>query len=122
MGTVFANLAAADFGSNQLVSTIPSEIGLWKDVRKLTLADNVLSGSLPSELGLLSNVLSLRLQNNLLSGAISSELGNLKAMDILYLQNNVDLSGRGYPTVFGNWPQIVAKTAQESQIMPLRQL
>ena len=62
---------------NQLIGTIPSELGQLTDVERLSLNNNQLSGAIPSELGQLSNLVRLYLNENQLSGALPSELGQL---------------------------------------------
>ena len=77
---------------NNLVGTIPSELGNLSNLTELSLTYNQLSGSIPPELGTLSNLIYLYLQFNELSGTIPPELGTLENLDVLYLYSN-QLSG-----------------------------
>lgn len=79
---------SASFAGNNLVGTIPSEIGDLDQLIHLSLASNQLSGSVPVEIGNLSSLQRLYLSNNQLSGPIPAELGNLTALNELTLFEN----------------------------------
>jgi Leucine-rich repeat (LRR) protein len=79
-------------GSNNLVGSIPPQLGSLSNLVHLHLGDNQLSGSIPPELGGLSNLEDLVLYINQLSGSIPPQLGNLSNLGALYLWNN-QLSG-----------------------------
>jgi Leucine-rich repeat (LRR) protein len=85
---------------NNLVGTIPAELGSLSNLTTLNLWDNQLSGSIPSELGNLTNLTQLVLGSNSLSGSIPAELGNLTNLTELYLYTN-SLSG-SIPAELGN--------------------
>ncbi len=63
-------------GENNLVGTIPPELGDLSSLQHLFLYSNQLTGSIPLELGDLSNLLQLVLYDNQLSGEIPVELMN----------------------------------------------
>jgi hypothetical protein len=73
---------------NNLVGSIPSELGNLSGLTNLTLRRNVLSGSIPGELGNLTGLQYLYLNSNQLSGAIPGELGNLTQLKVLFLHTN----------------------------------
>lgn len=87
-------------GQNELVGTVPSEIGALTAATLLHIQNNNLSGVIPSEVGHLTGMtLSLSLRNNQLSGTIPTELGRLSLLPELLLGNN-KLSG-SIPSEFG---------------------
>ena len=59
--------------ANDLIGSIPSELGKLTQLQSLYLADNELTGSIPSELGEIRFLRKLELRNNKLSGTIPSE-------------------------------------------------
>lgn len=77
-----------DLDNNNLVGTIPEELGNLKNLNRLYLYNNQLTGSIPPELGDLSNLVGLSLVFNQLSGPIPTELGNLTNLKRLYLYYN----------------------------------
>jgi len=77
---------------NNLVATIPSEIGNLTYLQSLDFWGNELIGSIPSTIGNLSNLWFLDLGANQLSGSIPSSLGNLTNLNVLWLEDN-QLSG-----------------------------
>ncbi len=77
---------------NNLVGTIPPELGDLASLRQLVLSANALSGPIPPELGSLASLQWLYLHNNALDGPIPPELGSLASLQWLYLYNNA-LSG-----------------------------
>ena len=86
--------------NNQLVGSIPAELGNLAALQHLYLNNNQLIGEIPGELGNLSGLRTLSLAVNQLSGNIPAELGNLAAADSIYFNNN-QLSG-GIPSELGN--------------------
>ncbi|MBC6480163.1 MAG: hypothetical protein GDA56_22650 [Hormoscilla sp. GM7CHS1pb] len=75
-------------GKNNLVGTIPSELGGLSSLQHLNLINNSLTGTIPSDLGGLSSLTSLRLHNNDLTGTIPSWLGSLTNLQTLGLSKN----------------------------------
>lgn len=74
--------------NNNLVGTLPSEIGDLSRIEEFQLDNNNLSGSIPTEIGNLTNIEICFLDNNNFSGTIPEEFGNLTVMHTLYLDNN----------------------------------
>jgi len=74
--------------SNSLVGEIPIELGNLINLNILYLGRNSLVGEIPIELGNLTNLNILALGSNNLVGEIPIELGNLTDLNILDLDNN----------------------------------
>lgn len=85
---------------NNLVGTIPSEIGNLTSLQVLSLPFNQLSGSIPPEIGNLTALTWVYLYFNQLSGPIPSQIGNLTSLQMLSLDFN-QLSGP-IPPEIGN--------------------
>ena len=85
---------------NNLIGSIPADLGNLTSLNLLALHINQLNGSIPMELGNLSNLTVLDLFGNQLSGQIPSELGGLANLQGLYLGEN-DLSGE-IPAALGS--------------------
>lgn len=77
-----------DLHSNNLIGTIPPEIGNLDSLERLKLWANSLTDTLPSELCYLTNLSDLRIQNNQLTGSIPDSLHHLKNMFYLGLSSN----------------------------------
>jgi Leucine-rich repeat (LRR) protein len=74
--------------NNNLIGSIPAELGNLTGLQSLFLWDNDLSGSITPELGNLNDLMYLYLDNNQLSGSIPVELGNLTSLQRLLLDDN----------------------------------
>ncbi len=74
--------------NNNLVGTIPPEIGNFPALRILDLSGNKLTGGIPSEIGGLTTLQQLLLQSNQLSGSIPLNLYNLTNLERLYISFN----------------------------------
>jgi len=74
--------------SNNLIGTIPTEIGLLTSLIILGFPSNKLSGILPSQMENLSNLKGLIFYTNELSGPIPSWLGSLSNLEWLSMPNN----------------------------------
>ena len=77
---------------NNLVGTIPPQLGGLTSLRGLVLHTNELTGSIPAELGNLKILDGLALHENELTGSIPAELGDLKQLTFIYLHTN-ELTG-----------------------------
>ena len=89
-----------DLHTNNLIGTLPPQIGELNKLQMLILRYNYLSGGIPPELGKLVNLEWLGLSRNQLFGSIPSEIGNLFNLQGLYLEFN-QLSGN-IPPELGN--------------------
>jgi hypothetical protein len=81
------NIARLD--SNFLEGTLPSEVGLQRNLRDLWIFGNELTGSLPSEIGLLSDLKDMRFGLNQFSGSIPDELYSLSQLNLCVLSENL---------------------------------
>ena len=73
---------------NQLIGSIPPEIGSLTNLNRLFLYNNQLAGSIPIEISNLTNLTELGLENNRLTGPIPSEISNLTNLTKLILNDN----------------------------------
>ncbi len=94
-----SNLTSLTLSNNQLTGTIPPELGNLSNLTHLQLSSNELTGIIPPELGNLSNLTHLSLNSNQLTGTIPPELGNLSNLEWLWLNNN---QLTGIPPELGN--------------------
>jgi len=85
---------------NNLLGTLPSELGSLSNLTFIDLSFNEITGSIPSELGNLSNLKYLNIENNELTGNIPSELNNLNNLTHLILDWN-NITGN-IPSSIGN--------------------
>jgi len=88
---VLGCVTALDLSNNDLIGTIPPEIGDL-DLLNLDLSNNFLSGTIPTSVENMTRLVTLDLSDNQLSGNIPSELSDLDKLTILNLSDNF-LSG-----------------------------
>ncbi len=72
-----AQVVRIGLNANNLVGTLPAELGNITSLRGLLLAVNQLSGTIPTSLGNLSNLSELWIFDTQLTGSIPTELGSL---------------------------------------------
>ncbi|KAK2968824.1 hypothetical protein RJ640_028217 [Escallonia rubra] len=87
------NLNDFEAVGNQIVGSIPPEIGSLKKLKRLELSKNRLSGSLPDQLGELKDLKRILLGENNLTGSIPAKFSQLTSLVVLDLSQN-DLTGR----------------------------
>ena len=97
---ILTNLRRLVLILNKLNGLIPPEVGNLEDLRFLDLRWNQLTGEIPSQLGELNNLQRLYLGDNKLSGPVPPELGRLANLEELFLSHN-RLSGE-IPSELGN--------------------
>ncbi len=100
---------------NNLTGNIPITIGNLTNLTLLWLSDNQLSGSIPKEIGQLFNMTNLYLYNNQLSGSIPKEIGQLTNLNSLELDNN-KLTGN-IPTEIGQLINLRTLFLQNNQLI-----
>jgi len=71
------DLTGLNLASNNLVGTIPSELGNFVNLTSLDLSSNTLTGSIPTELGNLTTLTSLDLSTNFLEGPLPQWLSDM---------------------------------------------
>jgi len=109
------SLTSLNLRSNQLTGSIPSNIGNLLNLDLLYLWGNQLTGSIPPELGNLTNLRFLHLSGNQLTGSIPSELGNLINLSTLSLNSNL-LTGN-IPIELGNLMNITSFSLGANQLI-----
>ena len=82
------NLRHLSLRNNNLIGTIPPELGDLARPQTIELSINQLTGEIPPELGMLTGLGRLLLHSNQLTGEIPSELGNLANVNDLFLDRN----------------------------------
>ena len=80
------------FGNN-LVGSLPAELGHLTQLEVLKLSNNNLTGPLPAALGNLTRLKMLELYNNDLTGSLPAELGNLTNLEVLNFRGNDNMRG-----------------------------
>ena len=75
-------------GGNNLVGTIPPEIGDFESLEGLFMSGNDFSGGIPPEIGKLTNLTHLAIAGSSLSGPIPPEIGNLTNLVYLNMYGN----------------------------------
>ena len=99
---------------NNLVGTLPAQLGELTLLHRLVLTENEISGRIPPALGNLSNLTMLNLRENDLEGPIPSELGALTRLDTLDLFNT-GVSG-AIPPSLGNLGSLRSLTVGWNQL------
>ena len=87
---------------NNLLGTIPPELGQMNMLQILWLGFNELSGPIPPELGNLQNLRNLGIQLCWLSGTIPPELGQLTKLEVISLWGNGSTLTGPLPSEFGH--------------------
>lgn len=82
------NVTELNLQFNNLVGSIPPEIGDLTELTTLRLSSNQLNGSLPDEITNLVNLEYLFLNNNDLSGALPATIGNMTSLKSIDTQVN----------------------------------
>ena len=68
--------------------SLPSEVGLLQNLQRMDLALNQFNSSLPSEIGNLQNLTTLDMNSNRFTGTLPTELGGMTNLQELYLERN----------------------------------
>ncbi|XP_065871523.1 receptor protein kinase-like protein At4g34220 [Euphorbia lathyris] len=78
---------------NQLLGSIPSDLGFIEHLKHLDLSNNVLNGSLPSSFFNSTELQVMSLSGNEISGELPESIGGMKGLQLLNLSDNA-LAGR----------------------------
>ena len=114
------NTTELHLGNNQLIGSIPPEIGNLTNLTYLGLYLNQLTGSIPPEIGNLTNLTWLDLGNNGLTSSIPPEIGNLTNLTHLNLRYN-QLNGEIPESICDlkmNWSSTWSFTIYNNQLCP----
>ena len=87
-GADIDNIVSIILSNNQLIGTIPSELGQLTKLNILALSMNQLTGDIPGEIGQLIQLYYLFLPDNQLTGGIPKEIGQLINLEYLSLYRN----------------------------------
>ncbi len=113
--TVVGNrVVEINLNHNNLVGTLPTQIGDLTSLTTLYLTSNQITGNIPVEIGNLSSLTSLSLNYNQLTGNIPVEIGNLSLLQIINLSGN-QLSGT-IPSELGNLTNLTYFDMEENQL------
>jgi len=82
------NLTILDVADNEIGGLIPSEIFKLQELVKLYLGSNKIVGTIPNEVLLLNNLANLYLESNQLTGSIPENIGDMKSLEGLSLYKN----------------------------------
>ena len=107
-------VASLELQDNNLIGTLPAELGDLSNLEELSLHLNSLSGEIPIELGNLSRLRDLSLFSNSLTGEIPTELANLSQLQELSLYGNT-LSGE-IPLELGSLLQLESLELHENSL------
>ncbi|KAK8963634.1 putative LRR receptor-like serine/threonine-protein kinase [Platanthera guangdongensis] len=92
MNLSFSSTTVLQLGYNQMTRSIPTQLGLLKNLKALSLQYNHLTGAIPASLGDLAQLRLMDLSFNHLFGSIPEKLSQSSRLFVLELQNN-SLSG-----------------------------
>ncbi|RWR73543.1 putative leucine-rich repeat receptor-like protein kinase isoform X2 [Cinnamomum micranthum f. kanehirae] len=91
-GIPFSLMTSIDLSMNQLIGSIPLQMGKLKELRSLNLSHNILSGPFPESFQSLENIESLDLSHNKLAGIIPPQITQLHSLSSFSVAFN-NLSG-----------------------------
>ena len=100
---------------NRFSGTLPSEIGQLTKATMLSSYDNLFKGTLPTEFGLLTEMTLLRMGGNQLTGPVPSELGLLTNLDVRLNLDNNQFTGK-LPTQLGLLTKVTGLDLHENQL------
>lgn len=86
--SVGKHVTALSLNDNNLVGSIPPEIGNLTELFGLHLDNNHLSGPVPSELGSLTGLIQLNLYNNQLTGSLPAGISDFHDLEVLNIASN----------------------------------
>ncbi len=102
-GTEHVTKVSMEF--NNLVGTIPPELGNLSEIYKLSFWRNQLTGNIPAELGNCTKMKIISLEQNRLTGPIPLEFANWTQLEVLALNNN-NLSG-DVTDIYASFPNLL---------------
>jgi len=100
LGTSANKLWRVNLGNNLFTGSLPSELGLLRQLETLDVSSNQLTAELPGQLGSLPNLAILDVSDNLFGGTLSTEFGRLPKVESFNASFN-ELTGP-IPSELGN--------------------
>ncbi|KAF3497651.1 hypothetical protein DY000_02058098 [Brassica cretica] len=102
-GDILRYMHGLDLSSNELLGSIPDEIGDLQSIRSLNLSSNRLTGSIPDSFSKLKGLESLDVSNNKLSGSIPPLLADLNSLgyfDVSFNNFSGEIPFKGHLVTF----------------------
>uniref|UniRef100_A0A7S1D506 L domain-like protein n=1 Tax=Cyclophora tenuis TaxID=216820 RepID=A0A7S1D506_CYCTE len=120
LGRILATLPTAtleifDVNNNLITGEIPTMIGDFSQLQRLSLSVNRIRGTIPTEIGRLQSGLRMYYSDNLLVGTIPTEIGLLTAMEYFFVSRNNNINGT-IPTEVGNMASLLSFGAIQNSL------
>lgn len=102
-----SRVTGLNLGANNLVGTLPKELGQLSELKNLVLNNNLLTGGLPASIANMTNLTEISMQVNpgFFNGPLPTSISQLKLLTVLNL-NTTGLNG-AFPTWISNFSNLV---------------
>ncbi|KAK4602707.1 hypothetical protein RGQ29_011635 [Quercus rubra] len=105
-GCLSEKLEILELTDAQLLGHLTGELGMFKNLVKLTFVYNSISGPIPMSLGNLSSLRVLDLANNQFKGSLPQNFGQLSKLETLFIESNM-LEGVVSEVHFSNLTRLI---------------